>query len=212
VATMLYLASLFSLPIANATSINLATPLFITVLAALLLAEQVGWRRWSAILAGFTGVLMVIQPSADGFNVYSLVCLLATLGHAIRDLLTRRIAPGTPSILITLATAASVTLLAGVLSVIDGWQAFGWLQLGTLALASIFLAGGYYWIIDAMRHGEVSLVAPFRYAGLLWALMLGWLIWGGIPNLLAWAGIGLLIGSGLYVLHRERVRSRATRG
>jgi len=154
---------------------------------------------------------MVIQPSADGFNVYSLVCLLATLGHAIRDLLTRRIAPGTPSILITLATAASVTLLAGVLSVIDGWQAFGWLQLGTLALASIFLAGGYYWIIDAMRHGEVSLVAPFRYAGLLWALMLGWLIWGDIPNLLAWAGIGLLIGSGLYVLHRERVRSRVTR-
>ena len=150
VATMLYLASLFSLPIANATSINLATPLFITVLAALLLAEQVGWRRWSAILVGFTGVLMVIQPSADGFNVYSLVCLLATLGHAIRDLLTRRIAPGTPSILITLATAASVTLLAGVLSVIDGWQAFGWLQLGTLALASIFLAGGYYWIIDAI--------------------------------------------------------------
>jgi drug/metabolite transporter (DMT)-like permease len=212
VATMLYLASLFSLPIANATSINLATPLFITVLAALLLAEQVGWRRWSAILVGFTGVLMVIQPSADGFNVYSLVCLLATLGHAIRDLLTRRIAPGTPSILITLATAASVTLLAGVLSVIGGWQAFGWLQLGTLALASIFLAGGYYWIIDAMRHGEVSLVAPFRYAGLLWALMLGWLIWGDIPNLLAWAGIGLLIGSGLYVLHRERVRSRASRG
>ena len=148
------------------------------------------------------------QPSAQGFNVYSLVCLMATLGHAIRDLLTRRIAPGTPSILITLSTAATVTLLAGTLSMLEGWRAFGLQQLGALALAAMFLAAGYYWIIDAMRHGEVSVVSPFRYAGLLWALILGWLIWGDIPNLLAWAGIGLLIGSGLYMLHRERVRAR----
>ncbi|MEK9777445.1 MAG: DMT family transporter, partial [Quisquiliibacterium sp.] len=88
------------------------------------------------------------------------------------------------------------------------WRAFGLQQLGALALAAMFLAAGYYWIIDAMRHGEVSVVSPFRYAGLLWALILGWLIWGDIPNLLAWAGIGLLIGSGLYMLHRERVRAR----
>ena len=208
-ATVLYLASLFELPIANATAINLASPLFIAVLAVLFLHEQVGWRRWAAIGVGFIGVLLVIQPRAQGFNVFALVCLAATVCHAVRDLLTRRIPAGIPSILITLTTAVAVTLLAGALSLVEGWRPFGLFEFALLALASVFLAGGYYAIIDAMRHGEVSLVAPFRYTGLLWALILGFLIWGDVPNALAWGGIALLVGSGLYVLHRERVRARA---
>ena len=207
-ATVLYLASLFQLPIANATSINLAAPLFITMLAAIFLREQVGWRRWSAIAVGFVGVLLVIQPNSDGFNAYSLLCLLATLLYSFRDLLTRRIPPTTPSILITLSTAVAVTLLAGGLSLIEGWQPFDRTQLLTLALASLFLSGGYYTVIVAMRGGEMSLIAPFRYSGLLWALLLGYLVWGDIPNLPAWLGITLLIASGLYMLHRERIRAR----
>jgi len=213
VATMLYLVSLFHLPIANATAINLASPLFITAFAVLFMSERVGWRRWLAIMVGFGGVLLVIQPRAEGFNVFALVCLLATVFHAARDLLTRRIDAGVPSILVTLATAVAVTLLSGVLSVFEGWRAFGLFELALLALASVFLAGGYYLIIDGMRHGEVSLVAPFRYTGLLWALGIGFIVWRDVPNTLAWAGIALLIGSGLYVLHRERVRaSEARRG
>jgi len=211
VATFLYLASLFRLPIANATAINLAAPLFIAVFAALFLREQVGWRRWSAIAAGFCGVLLIIQPRAEGFNVYALVCLLATLFHAARDLLTRRIPQGVPSILITLATAVAVTALSGLLSVVEGWRPFGLREIALLAGAAAFLVGAYYAIIDAMRHGEISLIAPFRYTGLLWALVLGFLIWGDVPNPMAWSGIGLLIASGLYMLHRERVRAREAR-
>lgn len=207
-ATVLYLVSLFNLPIANATAINLAAPLFIAVLAVVFLHEQVGWRRWAAITVGFAGVLLVIQPRAEGFNAFSLVCLAATLCHAARDLLTRRIPPGIPSILVTLTTAVAATLLAGGLSLVEGWRAFGVFEFALLACASVFLAGGYYAIIDAMRHGEVSLVAPFRYTGLLWALIVGYLVWGDVPNALAWGGIALLVGSGLYVLHRERVRAR----
>ena len=213
IATMLYLVSLFHLPIANATAINLASPLFITVFAVLFMREQVGWRRWAAICTGFAGVLLIIQPRAEGFNVFALVCLAATVCHAARDLLTRRIPRGIPSILVTLSTAIAVTLLSGALSLIEGWRPFGATQLGLLALASLFLAGGYYAIIDGMRHGEVSLISPFRYTGLLWALILGFLVWGDAPNPLAWSGITLLIGSGLYMLHRERVRARdAVRG
>ncbi len=207
-ATMLYLVSLFNLPIANATAINLAAPLFITVFAVMFMHEQVGWRRWAAISAGFAGVLLIIQPRAQGFNVFALVCLAATVCHAARDLLTRRIARGIPSILVTLSTAIAVTLLSGALSLIEGWRAFGPGQLALLGLASLFLAGGYYAIIDCMRHGEMSLVAPFRYTGLLWALIVGFLVWGDVPNALAWSGIALLVASGLYVLHRERVRAR----
>jgi drug/metabolite transporter (DMT)-like permease len=208
VATMLYLGSLFHLPIANATAINLAAPLFMAVFAAMFMDERVRGARWLAIGAGFAGVLLVIQPRAGGFNSWALVCLLGTLFHAARDLMTRRIAAGIPSILITLATAVAVTVLAGGLSLLQGWQPFGLFELALLALASVFLAMGYYLIINSMRHGEMTLVAPFRYSGLLFALVLGHAVWGDAPNPLAWSGIALLIASGLYVLHSEKRRGR----
>jgi len=209
IATMLYLGSLFHLPIGNATAINLAAPLFMTLFAALFMAERVLGARWLAVGFGFIGVLLVIQPRAEGFNTWALVCLLGTLFHAARDLMTRRIHAGIPSILITLATAVAVTVVSGVGSLLQGWQPFGLLEFGLLALASVFLTGGYYFIISSMRHGEMTLVAPFRYSGLLFALVLGYLVWGEVPNTLAWSGIALLIGSGLYVLHNERRHSRA---
>jgi len=212
VATMLYLGSLFHLPIGNAMAINLAAPLFMAVFAAMFMGERVRGARWLPIATGFMGVLLVIQPRAEGFNSYALVCLLGTLFHAARDLMTRRIDAGIPSILITLATAVAVTVLAGVLSLVQGWQPFGLFEFSLLALASVFLAAGYYLIISSMRHGEMTLVAPFRYSGLLFALVLGYAVWGDVPNTLAWSGIALLIASGLYVLHSERRRSGASAG
>jgi drug/metabolite transporter (DMT)-like permease len=206
IATMLYLGSLFHLPIGNATAINLAAPLFMTMFAALFMAERVRGARWLAVGFGFLGVLLVIQPRAEGFNAWALVCLLGTLFHAARDLMTRRIHAGIPSILITLATAVAVTVLSGVTSLFQGWQPFGLFEFGLLSLASVFLTGGYYFIINSMRHGEMTLVAPFRYSGLLFALVLGYLVWGEVPNTLAWFGIALLIASGLYVLVSEKRR------
>ncbi|WP_395055363.1 DMT family transporter [Polaromonas sp.] len=207
IASMLYLSSLFHLPIGNATAINLAAPLFMTMFAALFMAERVRGARWIAVGFGFLGVLLVIQPRAEGFNAWALVCLLGTLFHAARDLMTRRIHAGIPSILITLATAVAVTVLSGVSSLFQGWRPFGLFELGLLALASVFLTGGYYFIISSMRHGEMTLVAPFRYSGLLFALVLGYAIWGEVPNALAWFGIALLIASGLYVLVSEKRRA-----
>jgi len=206
IATMLYLGSLFHLPIANATAINLAAPLFMTMFAALFMAERVRGARWLAVGAGFLGVLLVIQPRAQGFNSWALVCLLGTLFHAARDLMTRRIHAGIPSILITLSTAVAVTVVSGVGSLLQGWRPFGLFEFGLLGLASVFLTGGYYFIISSMRHGEMTLVAPFRYSGLLFALVLGYGVWGEVPNTLAWFGIALLIASGLYVLVSEKRR------
>ena len=202
-ATMLYLASLFHLPIGNATAINLASPLFMIVFAVLFLGEGISLTRALAIGAGFFGVLLVIQPRADGFNAWALVCLFGTLFHAARDLLTRRIPAGIPSILITLSTAIAVTLISGAISVVEGWRAFSALDLLMLGLAAAFLSGGYYFIISCMRAGEMSLIAPFRYSGLLFALLLGYFIWDEVPNALAWSGIALLIGSGLYLLMKN---------
>ena len=207
IATMLYLSSLFHLPIGNATAINLAAPLFMTLFAALFMAERVRGARWLAVGVGFLGVVLVIQPRAEGFNAWALVCLLGTLFHAARDLMTRRIHAGIPSILITLSTAVAVTVVSGAWSLLQGWKPFGLYEFALLALASVFLTGGYYFIINSMRNGEMTLVAPFRYSGLLFALLLGYGVWGEIPNPLAWFGILLLIGSGLYVLVNEKRRT-----
>jgi len=205
-ATMLYLSSLFHLPLGNATAINLAAPLVMVAFAVLFLGERVALAYWLAILVGFAGVLLIIQPRAGGFNGWAWVCLLGTLFHATRDLLTRQIAQNIPSILITLATAAAVTILSGITSAVQGWKPFGAFEVMLLAAASVFLAAGYYLIINAMRHGEMSLTAPFRYTSLLFALVIGFVVWGEVPNLPAWCGIGLLLASGLYVLHQERTR------
>jgi drug/metabolite transporter (DMT)-like permease len=206
--TFLYLLALFNMPIANVTAVNLTVPLMLTICAAFILHEQVGRRRWSAVVAGFIGVLLVVQPSAAGFNWFALVALAATATHAARDLLTRRIRAGIPSVIVTLSTAIVVTIAAAIVSAIEGWQPLAWRPLLLLILASAFLSGGYYLVIDCMRHGELSVVAPFRYTAILWALLLGYFVWDDVPNVLAWIGIVLLVGSGLYIFHREQVRRR----
>ncbi|RYF17948.1 MAG: DMT family transporter [Comamonadaceae bacterium] len=207
-ATMTYLTSLFHLPIGNATAINMATPLFITLFAVIAFRERVGASRWLAIATGFVGVLLIVQPSGEAFNAYALLCLGGTLLHAGRDLTTRVIDRSIPSILVTVSTAVAVTLLSGAIAAFQEWKPVDAGQYALLAAASVFLGGGYFLLTVAMRGGEMSLIAPFRYTGLLFALLLGFLVWGDVPNGLAWAGIALLVVAGLYVLHGER-RPRA---
>jgi drug/metabolite transporter (DMT)-like permease len=208
-ATMTYLTSLFHLPIGNATAINMATPLFITLFAVIAFRERVGGGRWLAIATGFLGVLLIVQPSGAAFNAYALLCLGGTLLHAARDLTTRVIDRRIPSILVTVSTAVAVTLLSGAIAAFQEWKPVDAGQYARLAAASVFLGGGYFLLTVAMRGGEMSLIAPFRYTGLLFALLLGYLVWGDVPNGVAWAGIGLLVAAGLYVLHGERSRVRA---
>jgi drug/metabolite transporter (DMT)-like permease len=208
-ASMVYLTAVFHLPLGNATAINLASPLFIILLAMWWLREHVTLIRGLAVVIGFTGVLLVVQPAAEGFSLYSLVAVLGTLLHATRDLLTRRIPPQVPAALISLSTALSVTLLSGTVSLFQDWQPVPMAALLQLALAAVFLSAGYYTLIMAMRTGDVSVIAPFRYSGLLFALLIGHVLWDEMPNALAWGGIALLVGSGLTILHTERRRQQA---
>lgn len=202
-ATFSYLLSLFHLPIANATAINMATPLVITVIAVAALGARLQPIQLLAIVGGFGGVLLVIQPSSAGFNAWAWLCLLATLLHALRDLVTTRIAREVPAIGITLATSVAVTGIAGLITLAQGWQPMSTRAFGLLALAAVFLAAGYHLVIRATRSGELALVSPFRYSGLLMAVALGWLLWGEVPNALAWAGIALVMGAG-WTLLRHR--------
>jgi drug/metabolite transporter (DMT)-like permease len=205
-ATLAYLGSLFHLPIASATAINMATPLVITLLAVLWLRARVKMLHALAVAAGFAGVLLVIQPGVDGLNAWAWLCLLGTVLHAVRDLLTQRVPHEVPSIAVTLSNALAVTLAAGALSLVQGWQPMGTLQLALLAAAAVFLCVGYQFLIQAMRSGgDIALIAPFRYTGLLMAVALGWLVWGDVPNSLAWGGIALVVATGLYLLRSRHV-------
>jgi len=204
IATVLFLVSLFHLPLANATAINMASPLIITVLAALFLGERLGRSRWLAVGVGFVGVLLIIQPEGRAFNSYALVCLLSTVLLSVRDLVTRRVHAAVPSILVTLSNTVAVTLLAGGLTLFEGWRPFTGLELSLLAVVAVFLSSAYYLIVVSTRRGDLSLIAPFRYTAILFATVAGFVIWGDTPNALAWCGIALVIASGIYVLRVSR--------
>ncbi|MGE0421966.1 MAG: DMT family transporter [Reyranellaceae bacterium] len=210
VGTFTYIWALFALPIATATAINMSTPIFITLMAVLWLRESVGWRRWSAVAAGFLGVMLIVRPSPEGLNWWALLAFGATGVHAFRDVYTRRIPGGIPSIVITFANALSVGLFGCAMALIDAWQPMGWRQWAYLGAASLFLAIGYQCVVMAMRAGEASVIGAFRYSGLVWAVIIGWAVWGHVPDPLTWSGMALLVGAGLYIVHRERVRARAT--
>lgn len=200
VATLAYLLSLFHLPLANTTAINMAAPLFVTLYAIALFGEHVAARRWLAIVSGFVGVVLVVQPRGEGFNAWALLCVLASFLNATRDVLTRTIARGVPVLVITLSTSISVTVLAGGWSLAQPWQPIAWQPLALLAVAAAILSAGNFLIAAAMRQGEMSVIAPFRYSGLVVALVLGYLVWGDVPNAIALAGIVLLVGAGLALL------------
>lgn len=209
-ATLLYLVALFHLPIASATAINMTSPLMITLLAVWLLRARVGPALWLATGAGFLGVVLIVQPGVDGFNVYALVCLLSAGAVAWRDLVTQRVHAEVPTILVTLSTALAVTLVTAALLLLEGWAPMRAAELGMLAVAAAFLAGAYILVITSMRHSDLWLVAPFRYSLLLFSLVLGYVVWSDVPNTLAWCGVVLVIGSGIYVVRANRLPSATT--
>ena len=208
-AAFTYLTAMFHMPLGNATAINLAGPLFLTMLAVFFLHERVSLGRWALILLGFAGVLLVVQPRAGEFNAYAWLCLLAAMLHAGRDFLTRLVPAQVPSLLITLSTAMMVTLLAGVWSMFEPWRAMSTTHIGQLFAAAMCLAAGYHLLTLSMRWGDMSVIGPFRYSGLLMALLLGYLMWGDVPNGLAWCGIALVVAAGLGLLQAERLRKQA---
>jgi drug/metabolite transporter (DMT)-like permease len=189
-AMVAYLFALVHMNIANAVAILSALPLAVTVAAALFLGEPLGWRRMSAVLAGFAGVLLIVQPGTEGFNIWSLAALLAVIIITGRDLVTRRFSPGLPSMAVAIITAAAVGLFGGVLSLAETWVMPGAREVGLIALAALFIIGGYLFSIMVMRVGEVGFTAPFRYTALVFALVFGFVVFGEWPNALALVGAG----------------------
>lgn len=204
-ATFCFLTALINMPIANITAILQTLPLTVALAAFFVYGERFRWHRGIAILIGLAGVLFIVQPGTSGFNGYSLLGLVSVLFITLRDLSARSLSRSVSTLLVAFVTSLVITVAAGLVSVwLNRWTALAPGQTGFLALAAVFIFVGYYCAIAAMRVGDVSFVSPFRYTGLLWAILLGWLVFGDVPN--GWASVGMAViaGAGLYTWMRER--------
>lgn len=212
-ATYCYLTALMHLPLAEVSAIAQTMPLAITLAGALFLGERVGWRRWAAIAAGFLGVLIILRPGIAAFQPAAVYAIAGVGFFVVRDLSTRRLSKATPSLLVTLLTAATVTGMGGVGAVADGvWNPMtGW-QIAGLAAAAGTVLVGYYFSISGMRTGDVGFISPFRYTVLIWAMLLGFLMFGERPDAFTWTGAALIVAAGLYAFQRERRLARAAAG
>jgi drug/metabolite transporter (DMT)-like permease len=208
-ATASFLIALAHLPIANVSAVLQALPLAVTMGAALVFKEGVGWRRWLAIAIGFAGVLIIVRPGFEGFSIYSLLALACVACCAVRDLATKRIPQAIPTLLVSTTTALAMTMLGAVLLLpMGGWTPMTGESTAFLALAAVLVVIGYQFIIMAMRVGDISFIAPFRYTALLWSILLGLFIFGDVPDLPMILGANVIVGSGLYALYRERIVGR----
>jgi drug/metabolite transporter (DMT)-like permease len=208
VASISYLVALTYIPFAIATAVNLSTPLFLAALAVLLLKETVGWRRWSAIAVGFLGVLMVIQPRAGDAGIWTWLVVFSSLTGAMRDVIARWVPPTVPTLVVSMSSAVALAIVGVAWATIEGWQPMTHRGIALVLGSSLLLACGYQLLMVALRSGAaLAVLGAFRYASVLWAIAIGYVLWGDVPNPLAMAGIAVIVGAGLYVLHRERYRA-----
>ncbi len=207
----LFLTAISLMPIADALAIAFGAPLLATALAVPLLGEKVGWRRWSAVIVGLGGVILVLRPTGEGIALAALLPLGSAVTLALRDILTRKLSVSDSSSSILMFTTAAVMAVSLASSLADpvfgwtsaAWQPMGWRPIAMLGVAGFLLAGAQYAMIEAVRLAEIGLVAPFKYTSMVWAVLTGYLVFGTVPDAWIISGSILVISSGLYMLHRE---------
>ncbi|MDV7143671.1 DMT family transporter [Tropicimonas sp. TH_r6] len=203
-AAFFFISALFHMPMANASAIMQALPLTVTLAGAVFLGEAVGWRRLSAILVGFVGVMLIIRPGAEGFTIYSLYVVAAVLSVTVRDIAARAVSAQTSSMMVAVAASVGVWLFGAVGLIGGTWQPVspsGWVS---LTGAALMLNLAYIFSTLAMRVGDIAFAAPFRYTSLLWAMLLGFLVFGDWPDAVTLLGAAIVVATGIFTFHRER--------
>lgn len=207
-ATACMFIALGLMPLADAVAITFAGPLLIVVLSATFLREAVGPRRWTAVIVGFIGMLVIIRPGAGAFQFAALLPVAVAFFYALYQIITRLISHRSDPLNMLTYTALVGALAMSVIVPFD-WQT-PTVQQWLMLIAAGFLGGlGHYAIIKAYERSEAALVAPFAYTEIVWATTLGWLAFGDFPDLFTFVGTAIIIASGLYVLQRERIRRLA---
>lgn len=206
VATSFFVNAIGRLPLATASAIGFASPFIVTALSVPVLGERVGARRWSAVIIGFLGVLIIIRPGTDVTNWASLLVLASTSCYAVYQVLTRLIAaaekPETGIVYAALVGTAAMTAIAPLDWRLPG-PALDWLLFGCLGFFGGF---GHYFVIKAYRHGPAAVIAPFSYGELIGSTVIGYYAFGNFPDAWTWLGAAIIVSCGVYIAYREGVR------
>ena len=213
IGTLGFISAIILTPISSASAILQANPLAVTLGAALFLGERVGWRRWTAILVGFAGVLMIVRPGLDGFEATSLLAVVGVIGLAIRDIATRLVPRSITSRQLSTYAFALLVPTGALLSAALGTPAQPvtgqtWALLAGMLVMAVL---AYAALVAAMRMGDVSVITPFRYSRLIFAMLIGVVVFGERPDGMTLAGSALIMAAGLYTLMREARLARAAR-
>lgn len=201
-STTLIATSMILLPLADAATLLFAGPLFVTALAPTMLGEHIGWRRWAAVLFGFVGVVTMLRPTADALQPLAIVPVVAALFASLRDIVTRRIS-ATESTNAIMVWSTLGLIVAGLCTIPLGWVAITWFDFALLALAGSLGGVAHILMVEAFRVAEAAVVSPFKYSAIIWAVTLGFVIWGTVPDQFIIIGGTFVIASGLYILNRE---------
>jgi drug/metabolite transporter (DMT)-like permease len=213
IAAVAFITSLTLIPLSTVAAVFQATPLVITMGAALFLGEAVGWRRWLAIIVGLIGVLIIIRPGLNSFDPNVVYVLIAVLFVTVRDLITRKLPMNVPSTIVSFQAFASLIIAGGILIFLSDQKIVGldknqiYFVLGGI----IFGVIGYYCIVASTRIGEAGVVTPFRYSRLLFAIIIGFLFFNERPDFLTLLGASIVIMTGIYTVLRERYLARRSR-
>jgi len=203
--TVTFLTALKHMPLANVTAILQSLPLAITMAAAIFLSEPVGWRRWSAICVGFTGVLIIIRPGLAGFNSYSLLALAAVILLTVREISTRQLDNKVPTVTVALSTTLGITAFAALMLIGTEWAQINFVSWSLIIAAAAAVTVATLLSVVAMRTGDIGFVSPFRYTSLIGAIGLGILLFGEWPDGITLLGAAIIAFAGIYSLYREQI-------
>ncbi len=208
--------AIVELPLAGGTTIYLAGPIYVTALSAIFLREHVGWRRWLAVIAGFGGVLIALQPAGLSFTIYTAVCVAGSIMYAVSLVMTRRLRGTSTSLLVSiqvvpllLATALSAWPTTPPNSLVGGWIIPTPADAAILALVGVLSMVGYLCINRGLQMAPASVITPFNYVSIVWATILGYLVFAEIPTPAMLAGATIIVAAGLYIVLREHLRGVA---
>jgi drug/metabolite transporter (DMT)-like permease len=194
------------LPLADAVTFYLAGPIYVTALSVVLLGETVGWRRWSAVLVGFVGVVLALRPSAASFTLPALIALGGSIFFAILMITTRMLRETSDTVLVSGQNVA--TLLFGAAFAPFGWVTPSFRDFMLLSLFGVLSMVALACVNRSLKLAPASVVVPYQYTMIIWAIMLGYAVFGDVPDLLTLAGAAIIIAAGLYIFWREQAQSR----
>ena len=203
-----FIAALAHMKLANIAAVLQIAPLIITALSVVLYREIVGWQRWTAIGIGFAGALLVIKPIPSEFDVWAIVGAASALAAAVREIQTRRIGHAIPVLVVAFWGAVGITVCGAFFIMTEDWRMFGGGEFFQLFVAAVFVGIAIYLLALGFRDVDLSVVAPFRYSYLLTSALGGYLVFREVPDGWTVVGAALIVGSGIYTLHREAVRRR----